>query len=145
MTSTLTSSRCRIDGHATGLPGVGVRGERHAVSNREASTGIVTCSPSGVTSRPGNLGRLNTDLGIDLWHGAGAPACFNKRFRSLPPIGRAAKWDRRPGMPDQRARPDRALTKVRADPQHATTHIGALHGHAAERGTGVLCASHDDK
>jgi hypothetical protein len=29
-------------------------------------------------------------LGIDIWHGAGAPACPSKRFRSLHPSGRAA-------------------------------------------------------
>src|SRR5664280_237606 len=45
----------------------------------------------------------NAGLGIGIWHGAGAPACSSQQFRSLPPVGRAANWDRRPSMPDRRS------------------------------------------
>jgi len=43
-------------------------------------------------------------LGIDIWHGTGAPACSSKRFGSLHPSGRTANCDRRPSTPDRRFR-----------------------------------------
>jgi hypothetical protein len=46
--------------------------------------------------------RTIAGLGIDIWHGAGAPACSSKRFRSLHPSDRAANCDRRPSTPDRR-------------------------------------------
>jgi hypothetical protein len=44
----------------------------------------------------------NTGLRIDISHDVRAPACSNKRFRSISPIGRAANWDQRTNMPDRR-------------------------------------------
>jgi hypothetical protein len=46
-------------------------------------------------------------LGIDIWYGAGAPACSSKRSRSLHPSGRAGNLDRRLSTPDRGIREHR--------------------------------------
>jgi len=47
-------------------------------------------------------GRPVRRLGIDIWHGDGAPACSSRRSRSLHPSGWGANRDRSPSAPDQR-------------------------------------------
>jgi hypothetical protein len=84
--------------------------------------------------------QLIAGLGIDIWHGPGAPAISSERLRSLHPSGRAATRDRHPSMPDQRFPeaphgPSFASQTVPAGPnahkspelapQHTATHIDA--------------------
>jgi hypothetical protein len=44
----------------------------------------------------------NAGSGIDIWHGAGPPAHFSKRFISLHLSGRTGNRDRPPRAPDRR-------------------------------------------